>query len=41
MHRATKLVPQEMYQPSLERTQAFFLLAVAQWGHGDKNHSSV
>lgn len=34
--RARKLVLQEMYQPSLERIQGFFLLSVAEWGNGDK-----
>ncbi|EFX03771.1 n-carbamoylsarcosine amidase [Grosmannia clavigera kw1407] len=30
-----------MYRPSLERTQAFFLLAIAEWGNGDRDRSSV
>ncbi|KPM46496.1 hypothetical protein AK830_g159 [Neonectria ditissima] len=35
------MVPSEMYQPSLERIQAFFLLAICQWGNGDKDRSSM
>lgn len=31
----------EMYRPSLERTQAFFLLAISEWGNGDKDRSSM
>ncbi|KAI3390778.1 hypothetical protein diail_8679 [Diaporthe ilicicola] len=38
---ARMMVPTEMYEPSLERTQAFFLLAIAEWGNGDKDRSSV
>ncbi|KAL1872667.1 hypothetical protein Daus18300_004213 [Diaporthe australafricana] len=38
---ARMMVPAEMYEPSLERTQAFFLLAIAEWGNGDKDRSSV
>lgn len=39
--KATELVPIEMYKASLDRTQAFFLLAIADWGNGNKNRSSV
>ncbi|KAF7555262.1 hypothetical protein G7Z17_g2315 [Cylindrodendrum hubeiense] len=35
------MVPAEMYQPSLERIQAFFLLAICQWGNGDRDRSSM
>ncbi|KAH8887379.1 hypothetical protein GQ53DRAFT_656048 [Thozetella sp. PMI_491] len=35
------MVPTEMYKPSLERTQAFFLLAISEWGNGDKDRSSM
>ncbi|KAH7120497.1 hypothetical protein EDB81DRAFT_700753 [Dactylonectria macrodidyma] len=35
------MVPAEMYQPSLERIQAFFLLAICQWGNGEKDRSSM
>lgn len=35
------LAPTEMYHPSLERTQGFFLLAIAEWGHGDKERSAM
>ncbi|KAG8161061.1 hypothetical protein KVR01_009325 [Diaporthe batatas] len=38
---ARAMVPAEMYEPSLERTQGFFLLAIAEWGNGDKDRSSV
>ncbi|KAJ9139140.1 N-carbamoylsarcosine amidase [Pleurostoma richardsiae] len=31
----------EMYRPSLDRTQAFFLLAIAGWGNGDRDRSSI
>ncbi|KAF7558916.1 hypothetical protein G7046_g5227 [Stylonectria norvegica] len=30
-----------MYQPSLERIQAFFLLAISQWGNGEKDRSGM
>lgn len=39
--QAAKLVPDEMYEPTLERTQAFFLLGMAEWGNGDRNRSIV
>ncbi|VUC20872.1 unnamed protein product [Clonostachys rosea] len=35
------MAPSEMYQPSVERTQAFFLLAISQWGNGDRARSSI
>ncbi|KAH6880530.1 n-carbamoylsarcosine amidase [Thelonectria olida] len=38
---AKALVPAEMYRPSLERIQAFFLLAICQWGNGDGDRSSM
>lgn len=38
---AKVMVPTEMYSPSLERTQAFFLLAISQWGNGDRDRSSM
>lgn len=41
MSQAASLVPQEMYRPSLDRTQAFFLLGIAEWGNGDKDRSAV
>lgn len=31
----------EMYKPTLDRTQAFFLLAIAEWGDGEKDRSSL
>lgn len=30
-----------MYDPSLERVQAFFLLSISEWGDGDKNRSFI
>jgi hypothetical protein len=39
--QAARLVPDEMYRPTLDRTQAFFLLAIAEWGNGDKDRCSV
>lgn len=41
MARAASLVPEEMYKPTLERTQAFFLLGIAEWGNGDRDRSFV
>ena len=41
MTRAQALVIEEMYTPTLERTQAFFLLAIAEWGKGDKTSSNI
>lgn len=41
INRATSWVHEAMYKPSLENIQAFFTLAVAQWGNGDKEKSSV
>jgi hypothetical protein len=41
MERAATLVVEEMYTPTLERTQAFFLLAIAEWGKGDKTSSNI
>lgn len=38
---ATSLVLDVLYQPSLENIQGFFLLALAQWGSGHKDKSSV
>lgn len=38
---ARAMSPAEMYRPSLERTQAFFLLAISEWGNGDKDRSSM
>lgn len=39
--KATEMVPVEMYKSSLDRTQALFLLAIADWGNGNKVRSSV
>lgn len=38
---ARALAPAEMYRPSLDRAQGFFLLAIAEWGNGDKERSSM
>lgn len=35
------MVPREMYESSLERLQAFFLLSVPQWGTDDRERSSI
>ena len=35
------MVPEEMYKPSLERIQGFFLLAISQWGNGERDRSSM
>lgn len=41
VHIARALAPAEMYKPSLDRAQAFFLLAIAEWGSGDKERSAM
>ena len=41
IERARAIVPQEMYEPTLEGIQGFFLLAVAEWGNGDKIQSTI
>jgi len=41
MDRPATLVPEEMYLPSIECIQAFFLLAISEWGKGDKTLSRV
>ncbi len=41
MRCAANMVQDEMYEPTLERTQAFFLLGITEWGKGDRNRSSV
>jgi hypothetical protein len=41
MKCARQLVGDEMYEPTLDRAQAFFLLGIAEWGRGAKNRSSV
>lgn len=38
---ARAMASAEMYKPSLERTQGFFLLAISEWGNGDKERSSM
>jgi len=38
---ASELVPSELYQPSLQRIQAFFLLAIAEFGHGERTRSAM
>lgn len=38
---AANLVSEEMYVPTLERIQGFFLLAIAEWGKGDKTSSNI
>ncbi|CZR58238.1 related to general repressor of transcription [Phialocephala subalpina] len=41
MDHAASLVMEEMYTPTLDRTQGFFLLAIAEWGKGDKTSSNI
>ncbi|KAL3472360.1 hypothetical protein BJX99DRAFT_262345 [Aspergillus californicus] len=41
LSRATALVPEQMYIPTLEATQGFFLMSIAEWGKGDKHRSSM
>jgi hypothetical protein len=41
LSRAAALVPEQMYIPTLEATQGFFLLSIAEWGKGDKHRSSM
>lgn len=35
------MIPSEMYNITLENTQAFFLLGMADWGKGDRHSSTV
>ncbi|TRM65110.1 hypothetical protein BD626DRAFT_567951 [Schizophyllum amplum] len=39
LQRAESMVPQEMYKPTLERIQAFFILSTAEWGQADSDKS--
>lgn len=39
--RATCLIQEQMFTPSLESVQGFFLLSIAEWGNGDKNRCLV
>ncbi len=41
MRLAGDLIPQEVYHPSLQRLQAFFLLAIAEFGHGERTRSAM
>jgi len=41
MKYAGRLVLDEMYEPTLERAQAFFLLGIAEWGRVERHRSSV
>ncbi|CAH0038971.1 unnamed protein product [Clonostachys solani] len=41
LEAARAMVPSEMYRPSLERIQAFFLLAISQWGNGNREKSNI
>lgn len=38
---ARAMAPAEMYKPSLDRAQGFFLLAISEWGNGEKERSSM
>ncbi|TVY35984.1 hypothetical protein LSUB1_G002953 [Lachnellula subtilissima] len=39
--KASELLPSEIYNPSLERTQAFFLLGVSEWTQGNRTRSAL
>ncbi len=39
--RATALGGQSLYDPTVQNTQSFFLLGLAEWGSGEKNRSCV
>lgn len=41
IHRASELIPNEIYKPNLERTQALFLLGVSEWTQGNRTRSAV
>jgi hypothetical protein len=41
IRHASSLVLDALYDPSLDNIQGFFMLALAQWGDGDKTRSSV
>ncbi|KAH8169887.1 fungal specific transcription factor domain-containing protein [Sarocladium implicatum] len=41
MEVSRQMVPSEMYNSSLERLQAFFLLSISHWGDGDRERSSI
>jgi hypothetical protein len=38
---AGQLIANEIYEPSLERIQAFFLLGVSEWAQGNGTRSAV
>ena len=39
--RASMLVQSQMFTPSYESVQGFFLMSISEWGNGDKNRSLV
>jgi hypothetical protein len=39
--RASDMLQNEMYDPTVEKIQAFFLLGVAEWVQGSRNRSAV
>lgn len=41
LRRAYALLPDELFSPSVQRAQAFFLLATAEWGNGEGERSSM
>lgn len=41
LDRASYLVPDHMFAPTLDSIQGFFLMSIAEWGNGDKNRSLV
>ncbi|KAI0147174.1 hypothetical protein GGR57DRAFT_262298 [Xylariaceae sp. FL1272] len=41
LSQAGAFVPDQMFNPTLDSIQGFFLMSIAEWGNGDKNRSSV
>ncbi|EXJ93805.1 hypothetical protein A1O1_02198 [Capronia coronata CBS 617.96] len=41
LHKAAAMVPDQMYRPSLDAIQGFFLMSLAEWGKGDKHRSAI
>ncbi|KUJ10420.1 uncharacterized protein LY89DRAFT_562387, partial [Mollisia scopiformis] len=41
INRASELLPNEIFKPSVERIQALFLLGVAEWVQGNRTRSAI
>jgi hypothetical protein len=41
LNLAHVMIAEEMWRTTLENTQAFFLLGMAEWGRGDRNRSAI